>query len=188
MFQQSILGSSNGGKTLFDNVHSVKQAFCECEIFFTNGRSIELIPEQSGCQLALALAGEQAGHLREQMRERLGNSCGRFPRQDLAQTPTGVRLQCRRVPGFNKPLEGANHSFQRVVPRSGDHLEKTVPPFVRYASRLLARLEKSANALDRGTFFVRVQLYLPNTFSGHNARNTPALLAARSRGRQKIET
>ena len=58
----------NRSKTLFDNVHSVKQAFCECEIFFTNGRSIELIPEQSGCQLALALAGEQAEHIREQMR------------------------------------------------------------------------------------------------------------------------
>ena len=124
----------------------------DCVLTVFGGSSAMCCWTVSGCQLSLGRAAEQAEHIREQMRKRTGDDCGRLSWQDLAETPAGFRLQCRRIPGFDRPLEGANHSFQYVALRSSDDLNEALPAFVRYASRLLARLEKNANALDRGTF------------------------------------
>ena len=122
------------------------------------------------------------------MRECPGDDCRRPARQDLAETPAGFRLHRLRIACADSPLKGANHSFQYVPLGSSDDLKEALPPFIRYASRLLARLEKSRDALDRGTFFVRAQLNLPNTFPRHNSWNTPALLAAAALPSSKIET
>jgi len=83
----------NSSQTLLDEIHAAKQAFSQREILRGDSWRIELILKKSGCQFSLALAREQPKHIREQMCERTGDDCGRFSRQDLAETSAGFRLQ-----------------------------------------------------------------------------------------------